>query len=94
MELGDKTLIADYFIICCGTSNTHIKSIADGLLRDGKKLGLKKDHVEGYREAKWVLVDFGDIVVHIFSPEEREYYDIESLWQKTAVKLESPKATE
>ena len=63
--------MADYFVIASGTSNTHIKAIADGLLVDGKQRGLKKDRVEGYREAHWVLVDFGDIVVHIFAPEER-----------------------
>jgi hypothetical protein len=55
---------------------------------DGKQAGLRKDHAEGYTQAKWVLVDYGDIVVHIFAAEEREYYDIESLWRETAVKLE------
>jgi len=76
-------------VICSGTSNTHIKAIADGLLIDGKGAGLKKDHAEGYLQAKWVLVDYGDIVVHIFAPEEREYYDIESLWKQTAARLGS-----
>ena len=84
IELGGRTLMADYFVIASGTSNTHIKAIADGFLVDGKQRGLKKDRVEGYREAHWVLVDFGDIVVHIFAPEERSYYDIESLWRETA----------
>ncbi len=55
---------------------------------DGKKQGLKKESVEGYAEARWVLVDYGDIVVHIFAPEEREFYDIESLWTETALRLE------
>lgn len=88
IEVGARTLLADYFVICNGTSNTHIKAIADGLLVDGKQAGLRKDHAEGYAQAKWVLVDYGDIVVHIFAAEEREYYDIESLWKETAVKLE------
>lgn len=88
IDLRDRTLIADYFVICSGTSNTHIKALADALLIDGKIEGLVKDRVEGYSEAKWVLVDYGDVVVHIFAPEEREFYDIESLWKVTAVKLE------
>ncbi len=90
VDLRDRTLIADYFVICSGTSNTHIKAVADGLVIEAKQeSGLVKNSVEGYAEARWVLVDYGDIVVHIFSPEEREFYDIESLWRETAVKLES-----
>jgi ribosome-associated protein len=88
IDLKDRTLIADYFVICSGTSNTHIKAIADGLLVDGKDVGLKKDRVEGYAQGRWVLVDYGDVVVHIFAREEREFYDIESLWKATAVKLD------
>jgi len=87
IEVGGRTLIADYFVIASGTSSTHIKAIADGLVTDGKQRGLKKDRVEGYKEARWVLVDYGDIVVHVFAPEERSYYDIESLWKETAIKL-------
>ncbi|MGQ9454307.1 MAG: ribosome silencing factor [Armatimonadota bacterium] len=87
IDVSKRTLIADYFVIASGTSNTHIKAIADGLTIDGKQRGLKKDRIEGYKEARWVLVDYGDIVVHIFAPEERAYYDIESLWQETAAKL-------
>ena len=88
IEISGRTLIADYFVIASGTSTTHIKAIADGLITDGKHRGLKKDRVEGYKEARWVLVDCGDIVVHIFAPEERSYYDIESLWKETAIRLE------
>ncbi len=60
-------------MIASGTSNTHIKALADALLLDGKKEGLRKDHAEGYAQARWVLVDYGDVVVHIFDPQEREY---------------------
>ncbi len=88
IDLRERTLIADYFVICCGTSNTHIKAIADGLLSDGRKEGLRKAHAEGYAQARWVLVDYGDVVVHIFAREERDYYDIESLWKATEVKLQ------
>lgn len=88
IDLRDRTLIADYFVICNGTSNTHIKAIADGVLRDARGAGLRKLHMEGYSQARWVLLDYGDLVVHIFAAEEREFYDIESLWKETAVKLE------
>jgi len=91
IDVSSRTLLADYFVICGGTSNTHIKAIADGMLKDGKDAGLRKDHAEGYAQAKWVLVDYGDIVVHIFAAEEREFYDIESLWKQTAARLESAK---
>ena len=89
VDVRNRTLMADYFVVCSGTSNTHIKAITDGLLVDGKKEGLQKLHAEGYAQAKWVLVDFGDVIVHIFAPEEREFYDIESLWRETAVRLET-----
>ena len=89
LEVTSRTLMADYFVICSGTSNTHIKALADTLALDGKQEGLTKEHIEGYANAKWVLVDYGDIIVHIFAPEEREYYDLESLWRETAVRLES-----
>jgi len=89
IDVTSRTLLADYFVICSGTSNTHIKAITDGLIVDGKARGLRKEHVEGYKEARWVLVDYGDIVVHVFAAEERGFYDIESLWKETAVKLKS-----
>jgi len=89
IDLQNKTLMCDYFVLCSGTSNTHIRSVVDGLLKDGRNLGLKKDHIEGYQSAKWVLVDYGDIVVHVFDPAEREFYDLESLWKNTAMRREA-----
>jgi ribosome-associated protein len=86
--VSERTLIADYFVIASGTSNTHIKAITDGLVVEGKQRGIRKDRVEGYSEARWVLVDYGDVVVHIMAPEEREFYDLESLWKETAARLE------
>ncbi|MHB9035177.1 MAG: ribosome silencing factor [Armatimonadota bacterium] len=92
LDVSNRTLMADYFVVCNGTSNTHIKAIADGLIVDGKQVGLRKDHAEGYAQAKWILVDYGDIIVHIFAAEEREYYDLESLWKATEIKLEKETA--
>ncbi len=90
IDVRGRTLLADYFVICSGTSNTHIKALADALVVDGKTEGLTKDRMEGYSDAHWVLVDYGDVVVHIFAREEREYYDIESLWKETIIRLETP----
>ncbi len=89
LDLRGRTLMADYFVICSGTSDTHIRALADSLLVDAKADGLLKNHVEGYADARWVLVDYGDVVVHIFAQAEREYYDIESLWRATLSRLES-----
>jgi ribosome-associated protein len=88
IDLRGRTLIADYFVICSGTSTTHIKAIVEGLIQDAKAEGLHKQRAEGENQARWVLVDYEDVVVHVFAPEEREYYDIESLWKETALKLE------
>ena len=84
IDLRDRTLIADYFVLASGTSNVHIKSVVDGVIEKMKKQGQKADRIEGYTEAKWVLVDYGDVVLHVFAPEEREFYDLESLWRATA----------
>ncbi|OFX15007.1 MAG: ribosome silencing factor [Armatimonadetes bacterium RBG_16_58_9] len=89
MNLRERTVIADYFVVCTGTSDTHIKAVVDGLLVEGKAKGLRKEHVEGYQAANWVLIDYGDIIVHVFADEERKFYDIESLWRETSVRLES-----
>lgn len=83
IDLRGKTLIADYFVLANGTSNVHIRSIADGVLEKMKAQGARAERVEGYKDAKWILADFGDIVLHVFAAEEREFYDLESLWRAT-----------
>ena len=90
IDLRERTVISDYFVVCTGTSNTHIKAVVDGLLYDGKPKGLVKSHVEGYQAAAWVLIDYGDVIVHVFAEEERTFYDIESLWRETSARLEKP----
>ncbi len=80
LEIGKISLIADYFIICSGASKIQTRSICDHLLENLPE----KDHpllrVEGYQEARWILVDFGDVVIHIFMPDERSFYNLERLW--------------
>ncbi|MBW3623206.1 MAG: ribosome silencing factor [Armatimonadetes bacterium] len=82
MDLRGKTVISDYFVICTGTSKIHCRAIADGLLETMKDHGIKGVRCEGYEQGTWILLDYADVVVHIFAQEEREYYDLEDLWTK------------
>jgi len=80
LDLRNLTTITDYFIICSGDSDTQVKAIADEVDKKMRELGVKSWHTEGYRGLNWVLVDFVDIVVHIFKKETRDYYNLEKLW--------------
>jgi ribosome-associated protein len=80
LDLRGKTLIADFFIICSGTSNIHIRAIADGIVEALEKQGIRRHRIEGYSEAAWVLLDYGDVIVHIMSEEQRSFYGLETLW--------------
>ena len=80
LDLRGKTLIADFFVICSGTSNIHIRSIADGIMEVMEKRGIRQRNLEGYSEASWVLLDYGDVVAHIMSEGQRDYYKLEGLW--------------
>ena len=80
LDLRKLTLVADFFLICEGTSAVHIRAVANALQEEFGKAGLRPLGCEGYREARWVLLDFGDLVIHIFAREEREYYALERLW--------------
>ena len=81
LDLRGKTLIADYFIVCSGTSDVHIRSVADKIQDAMRAEGERALRVEGYREATWVLLDYGDIVVHIMREETRQHYGLEAFWQ-------------
>jgi ribosome-associated protein len=80
LDLRGKTLIADYFVICSGTSNIHIRAIADGIMEALEKLGHKQRALEGYSEASWILLDYGDVIAHIMSEDQRDFYKLERLW--------------
>ena len=80
IDVRGKTSIADYIVIASGTSTRHVKSISDEVVKYAKKIGMMPLGVEGQREAEWVLVDLGDIVVHIMLPRVREFYGLERLW--------------
>ncbi len=76
----------DYFVVCSGTNPRQIQTIADAVEERLETLGLRAAHSEGYKQAEWVLLDYVDFVVHIFSEKARQYYDLERLW-KSAKKL-------
>lgn len=81
LDLRGLTLMTDYFFICCGTSTTHIRTICDAIKEEMKHAGYGGMRIEGFDAAIWILMDYGDVVVHIMDPEQREYYDIEAFWE-------------
>lgn len=85
IDLTGKTLIADYFVICSGTSNIHIRAIADGIMEEMEKHGHRREMLEGYSEASWILLSFGDVIAHIMGETQRSYYSLEKLWDPNAV---------
>lgn len=80
MDVRKITTVADFFIVCSGSSDTQVKAIADNVIEQGEAYGLKVHHVEGYESLRWVLIDMSEIVVHVFKPELRSYYQLERLW--------------
>lgn len=80
IDVIGRSSVADYMVIASGTSSRHVKSIADEVVKFAKKLGVMPLGVEGEREAEWVLVDLGDVVVHVMLPRVREFYALERLW--------------
>ena len=80
VNVADKTIIADWFILASGRSTTQVKALCDELEEKAAERGLIARRKEGYQEGRWIVVDFGTILVHLFHPEEREYYNLERLW--------------
>ncbi|SNX55165.1 ribosome-associated protein [Thermoanaerobacterium sp. RBIITD] len=80
LYVGDLTTVADYFIIASGTSITHVKSLCDEVEEKLNEDGVPVNHIEGYNSARWILMDYGNVVVHIFTKDERDFYSLERLW--------------
>lgn len=79
--IKDLTIVADYFVIANGTSNTQTKALADEVEFKLKQNGIEPIRSEGYQGGSWIVLDYGNIVVHVFYKETREYYNLERLWQ-------------
>lgn len=80
IDVRGKSSVSDYLVIASGTSTRHVKSVADEVVRHAKQLDVMPLGVEGEREAEWVLVDLGDVIVHVMLPRVREFYALERLW--------------
>lgn len=80
LEVGPMLVITDYFVIASGSNDRQVHAIAEGIERRLRDAGLRAVGREGEREGKWILLDFGEIVVHVFQPEERDFYRLEKLW--------------
>jgi len=80
LDMREVTPITDYFLICHGTSSVHIRSLAEAVREAFQERGLRPFGAEGEKEGRWVLLDYGDVVVHVFSEEDRAFYDLERLW--------------
>jgi len=80
LDVRDKTSVTDVIIVAGGTSSRHVKSIASSVAIEAKKMGNKPLGVEGEAQGEWVLVDLGDIIVHVMQPHVRQFYDLEKLW--------------
>ena len=82
INLKNKSYIADYMIIASGTSSRHLQALSEILIVELKKIGLDKCRIEGRESTDWKLVDANDIIIHIFHPEKRQFYDLEKMWSE------------
>jgi ribosome-associated protein len=80
LDLRKSSDVTNYFLIISGSVDVHVKAIADNIIGGLKEKDIKAWHIEGYKNLQWVLIDFVDVVVHIFQPTIREYYSLEKLW--------------
>jgi ribosome-associated protein len=80
LDMHEASSITDYFLICSGGSARQVQAITDAIEEQMRQLGVASLGIEGYREAGWVLMDYGDVIVHVFAQDTREFYDLERLW--------------
>ncbi len=90
LETTEVCSFADYFIICSGESVRQLKAILDSVSEGLKKEGILPMHEEGTAESGWVLLDYGDVILHVFAPFERDYYQLEKLWENASTKVRVP----
>ena len=80
LHTEDQTTLADYFVICNGTSGTQVRALADAVEEAMSQVGEEPHHTEGHRGGEWTLLDYSSVVVHVFTEEAREFYALERLW--------------
>lgn len=94
LDLDGSIAFTNYFLLCTGESSRQVQAIANSIEEQLKRRGTRPAQIEGYQNAEWVLLDYGDFVVHIFSPQARAFYDLERLWRRATrlpVPEESPR---
>ena len=84
LNTAGQTTLAEYFIICSGTSNTQVRALAEAVEEALSKAGEEPHHIEGHRGGLWTLLDYSAVVIHVFTEEGREFYDLERLWSDAA----------
>ena len=93
LPVAEVSSVTDWMVVASGTSNRHVKSLAENVAQRAKEAGFRPVGIEGEDTAEWVLVDFGDLIVHVMLPATRAFYDLESLWSvKPASRPEEPSA--
>ena len=80
IDLSGKSSIGDYMVVASGRSQRHVASVAENVVKEVEQSGIPRVRVEGMRQADWVLIDSGDVIVHVFRPEIRSFYNIEKMW--------------
>ena len=89
LDVRELSSVMDWLIVASGTSSRHVKSLADNVIMKARQQGVRPLGVEGERVGEWVLVDFGDVVVHVMQPAARSFYDLERLWSIQSAQPES-----
>ena len=84
LDLGGRTIVADAFVIVTGRSNVQTRAIADAILEQVREAGYGVARTEGYADGGWILIDLGNVIAHVFTPENRAFYNLERLWGATA----------
>jgi ribosome-associated protein len=87
LDMQGISMVTDYFVICSANSTTQVQAIAEHMEEKLREQGVKTYHREGYREARWILLDFGSCIAHIFVEEDRRFYNLERLWNDAKLKV-------
>ena len=89
LEVGEQTILADYFVLATGTSNTHVRALADEVeFKLREELKVEPTHIEGASGNAWTLLDYGCVVIHVFTSQARDFYKLERLWSGNEIKFE------